>query len=90
MNMHPVAAELVHADERTDITKLTVDFRDFANVPKKVATTRELSTFLLQIRQLNLQATENSRMKWTEDRKRLCRFCLQILRVLAGGVVLSS
>jgi hypothetical protein len=50
--------------------------------------THELSTFLLQIRQLNPQATENTGMKRTEDsgreeRKRLCRFCLQTLRV--GG-----
>jgi len=42
INIHPV----VHADERTDITKLIVDFRNFANKPKKTATTtHELSTF---------------------------------------------
>jgi hypothetical protein len=47
MNMHPVGAELLaHAEEGTDITKLTVDYRNFANTPKKVATTtHELSTF---------------------------------------------
>jgi len=45
MNMRPVGAELVHADERTDITKLTADFRNFANMPKKVAATHELLTF---------------------------------------------
>lgn len=92
MNMRSVGAELVHADERTDTTKLTVDFGNFANTPKKVAATHELLTFLLQIRQFNLQATEKSRMKWTEDsgqegRKRLCRFCLQILHARARACV---
>jgi hypothetical protein len=31
----PVGAELFHADRRTDMTKLTVAFRNFANVLKK-------------------------------------------------------
>jgi hypothetical protein len=39
MKIVPVAAELLHADERTggrsDITKLIVAFRNFANAPKK-------------------------------------------------------
>jgi hypothetical protein len=30
-----VGAELFHADGRTDMTKLTVAFRSFANAPKK-------------------------------------------------------
>jgi hypothetical protein len=38
MRIHPVGAELFHADERTDrqtdTTKLIVAFRNFANVPK--------------------------------------------------------
>jgi hypothetical protein len=29
-----VRAELLHADRRTDMTKLTVDFRSFANATK--------------------------------------------------------
>jgi hypothetical protein len=29
-----VGAELVHADGQTDLTKLTADFRNFANAPK--------------------------------------------------------
>jgi hypothetical protein len=32
--IHPVEAELFHADGQTDTTKITVDFRSFANVPK--------------------------------------------------------
>ena len=41
MKIRPVGAELFHADGRmdgrTDMTKLTVAFRNFANVPKKKA-----------------------------------------------------
>ena len=39
MKIHPVEAELFHADGRidgqTDVTNLIVAFRNFANVPKK-------------------------------------------------------
>jgi hypothetical protein len=34
MKIRPVGAELFHADERTDMTKLTLPFRNFANAPK--------------------------------------------------------
>jgi hypothetical protein len=34
MKMRSLSAELFHADGRTDMTKLTVAFRDFANAPK--------------------------------------------------------
>ena len=34
MKIRPVAAELFHADGRTDKAQLTVAFRNFANVPK--------------------------------------------------------
>jgi hypothetical protein len=37
MKIFPVGAELFHADERTDMTKLIVAFRNFANWPKNVA-----------------------------------------------------
>jgi hypothetical protein len=41
MKIVPVAAELLHADERTggqtDITKLIVTFRNFVNTPKNHA-----------------------------------------------------
>jgi hypothetical protein len=35
MIISPVGAELFHADGQTDMTKLTVAFRNFANAPKK-------------------------------------------------------
>jgi len=36
MKMLPVGAELLHADGRTDMTKVTVAFKNFANAPKNV------------------------------------------------------
>jgi hypothetical protein len=35
MKILPVGAGLFHANRRTDITKLIVSFRNFANAPKK-------------------------------------------------------
>jgi hypothetical protein len=35
MKIRPVGAELLHEDGQTDMTKLTVAFRNFANVPNK-------------------------------------------------------
>ena len=35
VKIHPVGAELFHTDGRTEMTKLIVAFRNFANVPKK-------------------------------------------------------
>jgi len=34
MKIHPVGAELFHADGRTDMTKLIVSFRNSTNAPK--------------------------------------------------------
>ena len=34
MKIRPVGAELLHADGRTDMTKLTVALRHFAKAPK--------------------------------------------------------
>jgi hypothetical protein len=34
MKIRPVGAELFRADRRTDMTKLTVAFRNFANAPQ--------------------------------------------------------
>ena len=34
VNIRPVGAELLYADWRTEITKLIVAFRNFANAPK--------------------------------------------------------
>jgi hypothetical protein len=35
MKIRPAEAELFHADRRTDMTKLIVAFRNFANAPKR-------------------------------------------------------
>jgi hypothetical protein len=34
IQIRPVQAELFHADRQTDMTKLTVGFRNFKNAPK--------------------------------------------------------
>jgi hypothetical protein len=36
MKIRPVGAELIHADGRTDMTKLTVAFRNYQERAKKV------------------------------------------------------
>jgi hypothetical protein len=38
MKIRPVGAEFFHSDGQTDITKLIVAFRNFANAPKNVET----------------------------------------------------
>jgi hypothetical protein len=38
MKIRPVGTELLHGDRRTDMTKLIVAFRNFANGPKKKTT----------------------------------------------------
>jgi hypothetical protein len=35
MEIHPMGAELFHADRQKDTTRLTVAFRNFANAPTK-------------------------------------------------------
>jgi hypothetical protein len=35
IKIRPLGAELLHADGRTDMSKLKVAFRNFANAPKK-------------------------------------------------------
>jgi hypothetical protein len=37
MKIRPMGAELFHADKQTDITKLIVAFRNFANVRKNAS-----------------------------------------------------
>jgi hypothetical protein len=46
MKIRPVGAELFHADGRTDMTTLTVAFRDFVNAPQKKESTRFCSSFV--------------------------------------------
>jgi hypothetical protein len=42
MKPRSVGAELFRADKRTDMTKLTVAFRSFANAQKDLSVTKEL------------------------------------------------
>ena len=45
MKIRPVGAELLHANRRTDITKLIVALRNFANAPKNTqAKATDIST----------------------------------------------
>jgi hypothetical protein len=39
LKYRPVGAELFHVDGQTDMTKLTVAFRNFANAPKNACKT---------------------------------------------------
>jgi hypothetical protein len=41
MKIRPVGAELFHADSRTDMTKLIVAFRNFANAPKNYSNAQD-------------------------------------------------
>jgi hypothetical protein len=50
-----VATELFHADERTDITKLTLVFRIFANAPEKVRTDVQAAEIWTQLDQEEIQ-----------------------------------
>jgi len=43
MKIRPVGAELLHADGRTDMTKLIVAFRNSANAPKSHVKARNLN-----------------------------------------------
>jgi len=40
MKIRPVGAKLFRADRRADMTKLTIDFRNFASAPIKFATSK--------------------------------------------------
>jgi hypothetical protein len=45
MKIRPVGAELFHAYRRTDMTKLTVAFRNFENAPKNAFAFEDRSDF---------------------------------------------
>ena len=45
MKIRPVGAEFFHADRRTDMTKLLVAFRKFANAPKNDILRRTVACF---------------------------------------------
>jgi hypothetical protein len=45
MKIRPVGAELFHADGQTDVAKLTVAFRNFANAPKNYSLVKKETSF---------------------------------------------
>jgi len=47
MRIRPVGGQLFHTDRLTDMTKLAVAFRNYANVPKKDITLSHNSTNIL-------------------------------------------
>jgi hypothetical protein len=47
MKIRQVGAELIHADRRTDMTKLIVVFRHFSHVPKTVHSQKERITYFI-------------------------------------------
>jgi hypothetical protein len=51
MKIHPVGAELFHADGQTDTTKLTVAFRNFANAPNETHSYEVINTGYLRFSQ---------------------------------------
>jgi len=46
MKICPVGADLFHADGQTDMTRLKVVFRNFANAPKKRAPNMVVAVFV--------------------------------------------
>jgi hypothetical protein len=50
MKIHPVVAELFDADGQTEMTKLIVGFRNFANAPKSE---QKYTYFKIRISQIN-------------------------------------
>ena len=49
MKIRPVGAELFHADRRTDMRKLILAFRHFANKPKNTHITRRGVSHIPQV-----------------------------------------
>ena len=57
MKIRPVGAELFHADRRTDMTKLIVAIRNFANAPKIPSSAPETARGLVWLSLAMLQHT---------------------------------
>jgi hypothetical protein len=45
MKIHPVGTELFHADGPTDLTKMIIAFRNFANAPNNCVFPKRMSSF---------------------------------------------
>ena len=57
MKIRPVGAEVFHTGGQTDMTKLMIAFRNFANAPQKQAGIREAPPLLTE---LHLKEADNS------------------------------
>jgi len=70
MKICPLEAELFHTDGQTDMAKLMVTFRNFANAPKNVADdfTRSLFVICLNGNTDISYQSENSVCIWTVKR----------------------
>ena len=60
MKPRPVGAELLHADRRTDMAKLTVAFRNLANASKMPAALPSFPTHYLVTRLIDPRGTSHS------------------------------
>jgi hypothetical protein len=61
MKIHPVGAELFHAERQTDVTKLAVAFRNFATTPKIcILTSAAICTDIFVKRVKVMKVTVNS------------------------------
>jgi hypothetical protein len=47
MTIHPVETTFFHADGQTDVTKLMVAFRNFANMPKNLLKYKDMDAGIL-------------------------------------------
>ena len=52
MEIRPVGAEMLHADEQTDMTKPVIAFRNSANAPKEACTLSVLACFFMILRKM--------------------------------------
>ena len=54
MKISPIGAEFFHADKQTDMTKLIVAFRSFANVPTYGKQEVQLSRFVVYFMKIGI------------------------------------
>jgi hypothetical protein len=99
MNIRPVGAELFHADRwkdgRTDMTKLIVAFRNFANVPKthmniETQSVNKLDPISSSCNYCNFSKYSNASLMMTlHDRNTLLCRRVQKFSCVDGGLFIS-
>jgi hypothetical protein len=74
VKIRPVGAELVHADGRTDTTKLIVAFRNFANAPTTMVKFSYLFTAVIDPSQgiTDSNSIKNVSLCLKETKRRVC------------------